>query len=258
MKNTTKNLARLIALMLALLTLASVSLISCQEPEQPAQSTPDNGDNGDVPQYEVITIAKALELCGEPGNITEDRYYIRGTIETIKNAQYGQMVIKDETGSIEVYGTFGPDGEKTYLELEYSPVKGDEVLLHCILQNYNGTKEVKNARLIEYKKGDIDVSGYTSASITEARAAEKGTNLKVDGVVSCITYANGKKPNGFILIDEGASIYVFDADAAQRVKVGNKVEIAGTKDFWILDTEQANAAEFGYKGSNQLTDVTRF
>ena len=261
MKTTTMKLVRLLALMLALVTLATCSLVACGPDEPPVESTTPNGGGNvtppdDDPEYNVITIAEALELCGEPGNITTERYYIRGTIKTVKNAQYGQMVIEDATGSIEVYGTYGHDGEKTYTELDYQPVKGDEVLLHCILQNYNGTKEVKNARLIEYVKGTVDVSDYKSATITEARAAEKGEALKVKGVVARITYANGMKPNGFILVGDGASIYVYDMDAAQRVKIGNTVEIAGTKDFWILDKEQESAAVFGYKGCNQLTDCT--
>ena len=221
-----------------------------------ATTAPDAPEK-EPPTYDTITIAQALELCGEPGHITEERYYIRATVKSVKNAQYGNMIIEDETGSIEVYGTYSADGSKTYPELEYQPAKGDEVLLHCILQNYNGKKEVKNARLIEYvnNQGKLDVSDYTSASISEARAAETGENLKVKGVVARITYATGMKPSGFILVDDAASIYVYDMDAAQRVSIGNTVEIAGTKDYWILDTEQESAQKFGYKGCNQLTDV---
>ncbi len=214
------------------------------------------GNDEPTPEIKVLTIAEALELCGEPGNITAERYYIRGIVQTVKNGQYGQMVVADETGSIDVYGTYSADGAIGYAEFEYKPVKGDEVLLHCILQNYNGTKEVKNARLIEYKnnQADVDVSRYTAATVTEARAAEKGTNLKITGVVARITFANGMKPSGFILVGDGASIYVYDGDAAQRVQIGNTVTVAGTKDYWILDSEIAGAEKFGYKGCNQLTD----
>ena len=221
--------------------------------------TEDETDGGDepAPEYDVITIAKALELCGEEsGYITEERYYIRGIVQTVTNGQYGAMVIADETGSISVYGTYSADGSIGYENFEYKPVKGDEVLLHCVLQNYNGTKEVKNARLIEYKnnQAEIDVSQYTSATIAEAREAEKGATLKITGTVARITYATGMKPSGFILMNGGASIYVYDGDAAQRVSIGNTVTVAGTKDYWILDSEIDGAQKFGYKGCNQLTD----
>ena len=256
------QMLRLLALLLVSLMLMTGALVSCTndptDPEtNPTDTTPETDPETD-PQYETITIAEALALCGEPGNITTERYYIRATVKSIKNAQYGQMVIEDATGTIEVYGTYSADGSLTYPELDYQPVKGDEVLLHCILQNYNGTKEVKNARLIEYvnNQGSIDVSDYTAATVAEARHAEAGATLKVKGVVARITFANGMKPNGFILVDNTASIYVYDMDAAQRVQIGNTVEVAGTKDYWILDSEKESAEKFGYTGCNQLTSVT--
>ena len=270
MKTGTFKSLRLCSLALVVIMLATCALTACKKnnDDTPTATTatttaatttaaPSTPDSPEAPEYDTITIAEALELCGEPGNVTSERYYIRATVKTIKNAQYGQMVIEDETGTIDVYGTFSADGELTYAQLDYKPVKGDEVLLHCILQNYNGNKEVKNARLIEYvnNQGKLDISAYTPATITEARAADTGAHLKISGVVARITYANGMKPNGFILVDNGASIYVFDADSAQRVSIGNKVEIAGTKDYWILDTEQESAEKFGYTGCNQLTNV---
>ena len=253
---------RLLALLLVSLMLMTGALVSCTvDPTNPYQTNPETTPETDPetdPQYETITIAEALELCGEPGNITTERYYIRATVKSVKNAQYGQMVIEDATGTIDVYGTYSADGEKTYPELDYQPVKGDEVLLHCILQNYNGTKEVKNARLIEYvnNQGNIDVSDYTAATVAEAREAEAGAHLKIKGVVARITFATGMKPSGFILVDGTSSIYVYDMDAAQRVQVGNTVEVAGTKDYWILDSEMESAEKFGYTGCNQLTSVT--
>lgn len=93
-------------------------------------------------------------------------------------------------------------------------------------------------------------------NIADARAAAKGENVKVEGVVARITYANGMRPNGFILVDDSASIYVYDGTVAQSVQVGNKIRISGTKDFWILDTEQANAEKHGYKGCNQIINAT--
>jgi hypothetical protein len=47
--------------------------------EQPTDSDEGEADD-DWADYDVITIAEALELCGEPGNLTTERYYIRATI----------------------------------------------------------------------------------------------------------------------------------------------------------------------------------
>ena len=207
---------------------------------------------------EVITVAEALELCGEPGNLTTERYYIRGTVKTIKNPLYGSMIIEDETGEIEVYGAYSADGSIGYAEMSESPVKGDEVLLYCTLQNYNGTKEVKSAWIIEYTHVDVpfDETNYTEMTISDAREADEGALVKLTGVVAQITYANGQIPSGVILVDGTSSIYVYNGDVAGQVKVGNTISVAGEKTYWILDSETANADKFGYKGACQLEGAT--
>ena len=179
-------------------------------------------------------------------------------MKSITNPQYGAMVIEDETGSISVYGTYSADGSIGYADMAEKPYKGDEVLLHCILQNFNGTKEVKNARLIELKsnQGNVDDSNYTEMSIKQAREADAGELVKVDGVVAQITYAFGMKPNGVYLVDETQSIYVFDGDLAGRVEEGNTVTILAEKAYWILESEQSNAEKHGYQGCCQLTNAT--
>ena len=98
--------------------------------------------------------------------------------------------------------------------------------------------------------------GLMNMPIATARSAAAGQEVKVTGVVARITYANGMKPSGVILVDDTGSIYVYDSNIASQVKVGNTITIKGTKDFWILDTEMNNAQKFGYKGCNQITSAT--
>ncbi len=255
---------KLLCVCLVLVLILGV-LVGCSEANNPdtPNNTPSGGeqtvpDDSQKDDYPVITIAEALELCGESGNITSERYYIRATVESVTNAQYGAMVIKDATGTISVYGTYSEDGSIGYSEMENKPYKGDEVLLHCILQNYNGTKEVKNARLISFTRGstDVDVNDYTQMSIASARAKSADTKVKVSGVVARITYAMGMKPSGFMLVDDTGSIYVYDADIAQRVSIGNKITIMANRANWILESEQTNAQKFGYKGCTQLDGAT--
>ena len=106
-------------------------------------------------------------------------------------------------------------------------------------------------------------TGTTSAkpvqgknTIAQARAMKAGAEVEITGVVAQITYANGKKPSGVMLVDDTGSIYVYDSNIATKVKVGNTITIKGTKAFWILDTETNNAAKFGYKGCNQIDSAT--
>ncbi len=211
----------------------------------------------DENKYPTISIKEAIEICMKNDEPTVERYYLKGTITAIDNAQYGAMTISDGTGSIYVYGTYSSDGSIGYAEMEEKPYKGDEVVLHCTLQNYNGTPEVKNARLIEFKRADIEIdeSAYAEMTIAEARDAESGEKVKVTGVVAAITYADGYIPMGTFLVDGTQSIYVYGRDLAQRVNVGNTVTILSTKEYWVLENEKNNADKFGYSGCCQLAEA---
>lgn len=206
-----------------------------------------------------ITIAQALELCADENYNSTDRYLIRATVKSIDNPNYGQMTITDDTGEISVYGTYGADGQARYSELEEKPYAGYEVLLSCLLQNFNGKREVKSGWILEFKKLDtsdnFNEADYAVMTVDAARKANDETKVKVNGVVAGITYASGQKPSGFYLIDNTASIYVYDSQIAPQVEIGNTVTICGVKTHFILDTEKANAEKFGYKGCNQITNV---
>ena len=212
--------------------------------------------------YDIITIAEAIEIAKAETSITPtERYYIRATIVKVSNPAYGEMTIADETGEIYVYGTYSEDGEVGYADFPTKPVKGDEVLLHCTLNTYNDTPQVKNARLIDYRKAnkeDIESSDYTAMSIADAREVALGTKVRVTGVVARITYANGMKPSGVYLIDGTNSIYVYDADIAGQVAIGNKITVLGSKDYWILETETSSANKHGYHGCCQISDAVLY
>ena len=225
-------------------------------PDPDPDPEPDHDDWAEL--YDIITVAEAIEIAEGTSSVTEAIYYVRGTILTISNVQYGEMTISDGTGEILVYNTKGADKSTYFPNLEDAPVKGDEVLLLCSLLNYNGTPEVKQAYLIDFKaadKGEIDVSSYTEMTVAEAREASLGTKIKVSGVVARITYATGMKPSGVYLVDGTNSIYVYDGDIAGQVKIGNKITVLGEKDMWILETETNNAQTFGYKGCCQLSSA---
>ena len=240
-------------------------LLVCISPLAACTPTPDPDPNPDpVPpkdpwsEYTCISISRALELCGtESGYISEERYYIIGEIVEITNAQYGAMVITDGNASIPVYGTYSADGSTSYSDMAEKPYKGDTVLLHCILQNYNGTREIQNARLIDFRRAEPETDSEAVAmTIAAAREAAQGARVQVSGVVAAITYANGQIPSGVILVDETSSIYVFVRDLAQRVAKGDKLTVSGAKTWWVLDSEQSAAETFGYKGCCQLENAT--
>lgn len=208
-------------------------------------------------KYNCIDISEIREKCKNYSEESKERFYVYGVVKEISNPTYGQMVIEDETGEIDVYGVYSSDGVLSFPQMESRPAVGDEVVLHATLQMYNNSPEIKNGRLIEFisHQKEIDINDYVKMTIAEARTKEKDSLVRLEGVVSKITYANGKVPSGFILVDNTSSIYVYDGNVAAQVSEGNKITVVGKKDFWILADEKTNADKFGYKGCNQIAEA---
>ncbi len=265
-----KGIVRLLLCLLAIFT--ALSFAGCGDDSAattdevttgtPEETVPDGPEDPTLAdKIEHITIAEAIVLAKQAGETpTTETYTIVGTVVTVSNATYGEMIVADETGELYIYGSMAADG--TYYDMMTErPVKGDRIALTGVLMTYNDEPQMaaknQKAVIVEWvhQKVEIDVNEYKAASIHEARNAAKGDKVKVNGVVAAITYANGMKPCGIILVDEGTSIYVYGGDLAQQVAVGNKIEVAATKTYWILDKEQKNAEVHGYMGACQLEDA---
>lgn len=210
-------------------------------------------------EFNCITIEEAISLATTAGeNGTSEKFYVYGKIIEVSNSVYGSMTIEDETGSLYVYGVYSKDEETRYDELEDRPVVGDEVVLYGILKTYKNEPEMDRGYLqaLKHNKTEVNINDYNSYSVSEARELESGEKVKLSGVVAQITYAFGEIPNGFYLVDNTGSIYVYDKDTAGQVRVGNTITIIGEKTYYILETEQTNANKYGYKGCCQIQDVT--
>ena len=208
----------------------------------------------DFESGDTITVEDAIAIAGKVA--ATDYFYIKATVVSVTNANFGAMIIADETGEISVYNSKSADGVD-YSAMTDKPYKGDTVLIKATgLQSFSGTPEIKQAYIVEFthNEPDINPDDYTLTTIADARLLTDGTTVKVEGVVARITYADGMIPAGFYLIDSTGSIYVYDGELAARVAIGNTVTIVGAKDHWILETEQSNANKFGYQGCNQITD----
>ena len=112
-----------------------------------------------------------------------------------------------------------------------------------------GRAILKAHKKVEQEFNEAD---YLPKTIREARKASIGDKVKITGVVAGITNSSGCKPNGFYLVDNTESIYIYDSDAVQSVQKGNKVTVLGERMNWISDKEVDNAAIFGYQGCIQV------
>lgn len=251
-------------LSLFLSVLSCATLVSCGEGNNTSApsntgtvTTPTTPSTKNEDDRKIYTIAELIAMMPSDGSATTERYYVRATIKSIDNADYGAMTIEDSTGTLSVYGTYSADGAKRYSELDEKPVKGDTVLLYGTIQNYkNNTPEIKSGWIIEFTKGIPTWSedDYTEMTIGEAREAAVDSLVKVTGVVSRITFASGMKPNGFIIVGDNSSIYVYDNQIATAVAIGNKITLLAKKTMFIASKEASSAKKFGYKGACQLVD----
>ena len=210
-------------------------------------------------QFDCITVKEAIEKAQQAGtNGTTEKFYVYGKIVSIDNAMYGAMTIADETGSIYVYGVVSQDGNTRYDAFEDKPVVGDEVVLYGILKTYNGTPEMDRGFLqaMNHIKVEVDLTDYKEYTVAAARNLEVNEKVKLTGVVAKITYAFGQVPNGFYLVDNTGSIYIYGKDTAGMVSEGNTVTIIGEKTYYILEDEINAANKHGYKGCCQIQNVT--
>ena len=220
-----------------------------------SESTP-----SEEPPVEVtyLSVTEAVTLANEVGEEgTAQKQYVTGVVKSISNPNYGEMYITDGTNDLYIYGVYSADGVRRYNELDEKPYSGDEVFLYGYVKTYNGSPEMGASwlqKMISHQ-GEVDLSDYTSATVLEARNAIKGSKVKVGGVVAKINHANGMVPNGFYLVDATSSIYVYSKEIAGRVEEGEEIELAGTRDDYIIDSEVNLAQKYGYQGAIQLTDA---
>lgn len=254
-----KNKTRILGFLAAGVVASTIMLAGCKNN---AQTTTNLGQSSSLVTAQKgekdnpFNIAEAVEKCA--ANDAETRYYVKGKIKKISNVQYGQMILEDETGTLEVYGSYGADGEKRYSELLDKPQVGDTVLMYATLVTYNSKPEIKSGWIISFEKGknEFDPSKYEEVSVNDARLKADDSLVKVSGTVAKITYASGMKPNGIYLVDNTNSIYVYDSNGSitSEVNVGNNITLYGKKTHYILDDEKSAASKYGYKGCNQLVD----
>jgi len=117
--------------------------------------------------YETITIDEAFDICDVAGNNKSDRYYLIATVSSVEDTYYGKMMIKDSTGELLVYGSYGADGKDRYGDLTVAvPKAGDVVLFYGNFMNYNGTREMYSGWIIDFytpgQSGSQDNTGSGS------------------------------------------------------------------------------------------------
>ena len=150
----------------------------------PGANDSDNGGSGESTkadewreEYDVITIGQAFGICDAAGSTKSDRYYLIGTVVSVEDTYYGKMIIKDSTGELLVYGSYGADGEDRYGDLTVAvPKAGDVVLFYGNFMNFNGTREMYSGWMIDFYTPGVSDSGSSGGNSGSGSAGTTHTN----------------------------------------------------------------------------------
>lgn len=109
----------------------------------------------------TIATATCAEVIAGPDSKT---YQVTGVCSSIANTQYGNWYLKDETGTVYVYGTLDAKGAtKNFLSLGIEV--GDEVTVQGPKTTYGVTVELVNATVIKINKSLIKVDSVANATL---------------------------------------------------------------------------------------------
>ncbi len=207
---------------------------------------------------EIPVMQAAAEKPAEPTKVTiadflaaevDDTtiYELTGTITEIKNTQYGNFYMEDESGSVYVYGLNDAEGVAINWETMGLNVN-DVITIQGLRSDYQGTAQVGGAIYISHVDQEAPAVTLKQATVAEFLAAEVG-----DG----ITYELTGKVTGVYNTTYG-NFYLEDATGV--VQIYGVVDEAGTQKIWgslgIVEgdiiTLQGARGEYG--GNAQMQD----
>lgn len=202
----------------------------------------------------------ALGLEQASNSYTTEKYIAEGVITNIANTTYGNMTITDGEGnSLYIYGMYSADGSTRYDALETKPVVGDYIRLNGVVGQYNGTAQIKNARIeFFYTPVTLEtVKAYTSETAPTAKIAITGTVSK--------TYGSNWATYGNMYVSDGTNevlVYgIYDARGIRYDKltvkpvVGDTITVYGTVSFFN-STVQIKNATIVYYAKGTTTETT--
>ena len=199
-------------------------------------------------KYPKITIADFLALPDDDTDI----YQLTGVITIVRHSTYGNFEMKDDTGTVYVYGLTNEKGEYVFTPLELK--RGDKVTLHGTRNVHDGKVEVKDAVYEKHVKGEDMPQVIEEVTIAEFLKKPAGTDVwyKLTGKITDIENANY---GNFYMEDNTGKVYVYGLTATKqdyndktfstlKLKVGDTVTAIGYRTDYTGPSGKTTA-EFG-------------
>ena len=176
-------------------------------------------------------------------------YKLTGTIKNLKNTEYGNFDLVDETGSVYVYGLTTEkqaSNDKSFSQLGLK--EGDVLTLEGTRAAYNGSPQVGGpAYYISHEAGDAPAAPGPKA-MTIAAAVAQTDSVLVSGTVMALC------ARGFILQDESGVAFIYDTNYSQTYSVGDQVKVGGKPGAYNYANQiTPNAKYYEKTGSIEVT-----
>ena len=176
-------------------------------------------------------------------------YKLTGTIKNLKNTEYGNFDLVDETGSVYVYGLTTEkqaSNDKSFSQLGLK--EGDVLTLEGTRAAYNGSPQVGGpAYYISHEAGDAPAAPGPKA-MTIAAAVAQTDSVLVSGTVMALC------ARGFILQDESGVAFIYDTNYSQTYSVGDQVKVGGKPGAYNYANQiTPNAKYYEKTGSVEVT-----
>lgn len=129
------------------------------------------GEGGETPEPEPGVVVKATVaefLAAAEGNTI---YELTGVITNVANTQYGNFDLKDETGTVYVYGIKNDAGEYAFTSLGLK--EGDTLTIQGVRTSYNDMPQMGNGVYVSHVAGAEIEQPENEATLSFSDAANR-------------------------------------------------------------------------------------
>ena len=119
-----------------------------------------------------------------------DYAILTGTVENIKNSNYGNFDLQDATGTVYIYGLYDVNGAKVFTDLGLK--EGDVVTLYGVKDVYNNVPQLKNGVYITHVSSKIRRKLAFSAESAEATVGNPFTAPVLSGETVGVVYSSSE------------------------------------------------------------------
>lgn len=206
------------------------------------------GETPAVPEPAKVTIAEFLAAA------EGDTYYqLTGKITNIKNSNYGNFTIEDETGSVYVYGLTATKVDANDMSFASLGLKaGDTVTLCGTRSSYNNEAQVGGpAYYVSHVVGEEIVTPIEEVTLAQFLEKSVSTDVlyKITGTITSI--ASDVYGNVYLKDEAGTEVYVYGIK--EHATAGNQTFAnLGLK---VGDTVTVVGYRSEYNGSAQMKDA---